>query len=136
MHPFCSVLQTYCNDIKDTTLWVAYRKGSKIPVNPRTGKNTQNNNPKTWASYEEAMGYYEAHIWWHKKRWEGRRVELNAMGSQQFIDFLERKFQQHGVKKVVPDQKSLENAYIRAFRINAMQKEFMEIADRINKIEI
>jgi hypothetical protein len=72
----------------------------------------------------------------HKKRWEGRRVELNAMGSQQFIDFLERKFQQHGVKKVVPDQKSLENAYIRAFRINAMQKEFMEIADRINKIEI
>jgi hypothetical protein len=32
-----------------------------------------------------------------------RRVELNAMTSRQFIDFLEGKFEEHGVKKVVPD---------------------------------
>jgi hypothetical protein len=31
------------------------------------------------------------------------RVELNAMDSQQFVDFLEQKLKEHGVKKVVPD---------------------------------
>jgi hypothetical protein len=37
-----------------------------------------------------------------------RRVELNAMNSRQFIDFLERKLRQHGAKKVLPDQETLE----------------------------
>jgi hypothetical protein len=32
-----------------------------------------------------------------------RRVELNAMKSRQLIDFLEGKFEEHSVKKVVPD---------------------------------
>ena len=34
-------------------------------------------------------------------RWE--RVELNAMTSGQFIDFIEAKFAEHGVEKVLPD---------------------------------
>jgi hypothetical protein len=33
----------------------------------------------------------------------GRRVELNAMTSGEFIDFLERKLAEHGVEKVIPD---------------------------------
>jgi hypothetical protein len=37
-----------------------------------------------------------------------RRVELNAMNSRQFIDFLEGKLRQHGVEKVLPDQETLE----------------------------
>ncbi|MBV9584433.1 MAG: hypothetical protein JO213_06055, partial [Alphaproteobacteria bacterium] len=32
-----------------------------------------------------------------------RRVELNAMASRQFIDFLEAKLVEHGVKKVLPE---------------------------------
>ncbi|MBV9018109.1 MAG: hypothetical protein JO058_20870 [Alphaproteobacteria bacterium] len=32
-----------------------------------------------------------------------RRVELNAMTSRQFIDFLEAKLVEHGVKKVLPE---------------------------------
>jgi hypothetical protein len=32
-----------------------------------------------------------------------RRVELNTMTSRQFIDFLEAKFAEHGVKKVLPE---------------------------------
>jgi hypothetical protein len=32
----------------------------------------------------------------------GERVELNAMTSRQFIDFLERKLVDHGVKKIIP----------------------------------
>jgi len=33
----------------------------------------------------------------------GQRIELNAMDSQQLIDWLERKFREHGVTKVVPE---------------------------------
>jgi hypothetical protein len=33
-----------------------------------------------------------------------RRVELNAMTSRQLIDFVEGKLDEHGVKKLVPDE--------------------------------
>jgi hypothetical protein len=38
---------------------------------------------------------------------EKRRVELNAMTSRQLIDFVEAKFAEHGVKKLVPDENVL-----------------------------
>ncbi len=38
----------------------------------------------------------------------GRRVELNAMPSDVFIRFLERKLVENGVRKVVPDHGTLE----------------------------
>lgn len=39
------------------------RKGerTKVPKNPRTGKNAMSNNPKTWGTLAEATRYYEAH---------------------------------------------------------------------------
>jgi hypothetical protein len=37
-----------------------------------------------------------------------RRVELNAMTSRQLVDFVEAKFKEHGVKKVVPDDDVIE----------------------------
>jgi hypothetical protein len=39
---------------------------------------------------------------------QNRRVELNAMPADVFIDFLERKLVEHGVRKVVPDLDILE----------------------------
>jgi hypothetical protein len=39
------------------------------------------------------------------------RVELNAMTSRQFIDFLEGKLTEHGVVKVIPDAMMLKDAY-------------------------
>jgi hypothetical protein len=41
----------------------------------------------------------------------GYRVELNAMTSVQFIDFVERKLRDVGAKKVVPDEKMLQAVY-------------------------
>jgi hypothetical protein len=41
----------------------------------------------------------------------GRRVELNAMTSRQFIDLLEAKLTEHGVGKVIPDARMIEDAY-------------------------
>jgi hypothetical protein len=41
----------------------------------------------------------------------GRRVELNAMTSGQFIDLLEAKLAEHSVGKVIPGADELEDAY-------------------------
>jgi len=48
------------------------------------------------------------------KHWSGKRVELNAMTSPQLIDWLEQKFKEHGVEKVVPARPTLEIAWRRA----------------------
>jgi hypothetical protein len=46
--------------------------------------------------------------------WVGERVELNAMTSRQFIDFLVQKLVEAGVSKLVPDEAVLVKAYRRA----------------------
>jgi DNA topoisomerase VI subunit A len=51
------------------------------------------------------------------RSWEGRRVELNAMTSAQFIKWLEKKLVAAGVKKVIPDKETLELAFKRAQKI-------------------
>ena len=54
--------------------------------------------------------------------WVGERIELNAMTSQQFLDWLERKLREAGVQKVVPDEDVLAAAYLRQRRIAHLQK--------------
>lgn len=57
--------------------------------------------------------------------WVGQRVELNAMTSAQFIGWLEDKFREAGVQKVVPDQETLAVAWHRAISI-AKAREIIE----------
>jgi hypothetical protein len=40
-----------------------------------------------------------------------QRVELNAMTSRLIVDFAERKLQEHGVRKVIPNENELADAY-------------------------
>jgi hypothetical protein len=54
---------------------------------------------------EEQVGY---------KKWRGKRVELNALTSDQFVRWLEGKLDEHGVTKVIPDKRTLEDAWRRA----------------------
>lgn len=56
-------------------------------------------------------------------RWVGKRVELNAMTSEQFIAWLERKLGEHEVQKVVPCVGPLEGAYQRAVYLKMVQRE-------------
>jgi hypothetical protein len=51
-----------------------------------------------------------------------RRVELNVFDSRAFVDWLEGKLKQHGVKKVVPAPEVLEKAYRRAYVLESVQK--------------
>lgn len=64
-----------------------------------------------------------------QKSWEGQRVELNAMTSRQFIQWLERKLVEQDVTKVVPDQKTLEQAFLEARKyaqLNRAIEQFLE----------
>ena len=40
-----------------------------------------------------------------------QRVELNAMTSEQFVAFIKRKLAEHGVEKIVPSKRTLDEAY-------------------------
>lgn len=62
-------------------------------------------------------------------RWTGRRVELNAMDARQFLDWLEGKLQEHGVKKFIPDDaEAIKTAWQRAWRINELNKVIVKAA--------
>jgi len=53
--------------------------------------------------------------------WIGERIELNAMDSQQFLDWLERKLQEAGVGKVIPDEDVLAVAWRHLQRVAKLQ---------------
>ena len=57
----------------------------------------------------------------------GSRVELNAMTSRQFIDFLEAKLAEHRVRKVVPSADTLADTYC-LFARGARMKQVVEAA--------
>jgi hypothetical protein len=55
-----------------------------------------------------------------------RRVELNAMTSPQFVTFVERKLQENGVAKIVPNDELMSKVYVaieRGRRLTTMLKE-------------
>lgn len=61
-----------------------------------------------------------------------RRVELNAMDARQFLDWLEGKLQEHGVKKFIPDDAAAINAaWKRAWRIAELNKVIAKAAEDI-----
>jgi hypothetical protein len=61
------------------------------------------------------------------------RIELNAFTSQQLVDFIERKLEQHKVRKIIPGKEKLAEAY-RLFAGNTVaeqiiQRELAKLAD-------
>ena len=67
------------------------------------------------------------------KAWEGKRVELNAMTSPQLVEWLESKLDQIGVKKVVPDDDTLAQAYKRACYVAYINKAIRKAANAYNE---
>ena len=60
----------------------------------------------------------------------GRRVELNAFTSEDFIEWIESKLHQHDVEKVIPDAQTLEAAYRRAAVKLTLDKRLARFVDR------
>lgn len=64
--------------------------------------------------------------------WTGQRVELNAMTSAQFVTWLDRRLTELGIAKVIPEEKVLANAYIRAQRLQKLDGKISTIIQAIN----
>jgi hypothetical protein len=67
--------------------------------------------------------------------WDGERVELNALASDELITWLETKLQEHGVKKVVPEAPELAAAYRRAVFRQRLEAVSEEIAAGLAGVE-
>jgi hypothetical protein len=68
-------------------------------------------------------------------RWEGQRVEINAMSSEELIIWLEKKFAEHGVKKVIPAEEVLNEAYKRAVFSQRLKAEIEQLKDDLEDEE-
>jgi len=68
--------------------------------------------------------------------WSGERVELNAMMSEELIEWLEKKLKKHGVKKVIPDEANLETAYRRACLGQRIEEIIEEEGKKIDGYEV
>jgi len=62
-----------------------------------------------------------------------QRVELNAFTSDVFVKWLESKLDDNGVKKIVPDGATLEDAYRRAVHVAALEEAIEEIDEDARK---
>jgi hypothetical protein len=60
----------------------------------------------------------------------GQRVELNAFTSDQLLEWVESKLQEHEVKKVVPDDATLEVAYRRAALAAMLNDRLAQLMDK------
>jgi len=69
--------------------------------------------------------------------WSGKRVELNVLTSEEFIEFIRGKLTEHGVEKVIPDDDVLRKAYKRAISSQRILKVINKIkADKEKNIDI
>ena len=68
--------------------------------------------------------------------WSGQRVEINMLTTEKLIAFLERKFAQSGVKKVVPDEETLRSAFRRAVFYLDLEKKAEEIQDKQGELMV
>jgi len=60
-------------------------------------------------------------------QWVGRRVELNALTSEQLVTLIEQKLGDHGVAKVVPDEAVLRDLYIQEQRRTRLRERLDDV---------
>jgi hypothetical protein len=60
-----------------------------------------------------------------------RRVELNALASEDLVSWIERKLDEHGIEKVVPDNTERADAYRRMRHQAAVQAKIDELIERM-----
>ena len=68
----------------------------------------------------------------HRVGYSGRRVELNAFSSGVFVEWVEGKLAEQGIKKVIPDSVTIDTAYRRAVLTNILEEKlesFIEEAE-------
>jgi DNA topoisomerase 6 subunit A-like protein len=66
----------------------------------------------------------------------GERVELNALASDALVALIERKLNEHGISKVVPDDETLADAYRRIRKQAALQAKIEELVGELDGAEV
>jgi hypothetical protein len=66
----------------------------------------------------------------------GERVELNALASDELVALIERKLAEHGIRKVIPDDAVLADAYRRMHRQALVQARIDELVEDLNGTEV
>ena len=61
------------------------------------------------------------------------RVELNAMASDDLVEFVERKLQENGIRKIIPDKDQLNKAYRLFDRGSQIEKAVQKVLDEKEK---
>ena len=85
------------------------------------------------ATEEEAAFLVNEHTY---GAFKGNRVEINAMMSEELITWLEKKFEEHGVKKLIPDEEVVKAAYQRAVFLQRIQERIEELTWELENEEI
>lgn len=67
----------------------------------------------------------------HYGGYGGKRVEINAMTSEQLLNWLDKKFAEHGVKKLIPDADAIAAAYKRAVYLQRVEERIREVESEI-----
>lgn len=65
-----------------------------------------------------------------------RRVELNALTSDQLVAFIERKLVKHGIKKMIPKPELLRDAYRLFVSSNRVEEIIEKVLDDIESEDI
>lgn len=99
--------------------------------------NTSSKDPSVYlreagATEEEIAFLIDGEQSW-AKHWVGRRVELNAFRSADFIAWLESKLQEYGIRKVVPAEGILIHAYRRALQTKLANEHIASAAAAIRE---
>jgi hypothetical protein len=66
----------------------------------------------------------------------GERVELNALASDELVALIERKLAEHGIRKVIPDDAVLADAYRRMHRQSVVQAKIDELVGDLDETEV
>ena len=90
---------------------------------------------KCGATEEEQDFLVDEQDIYSKKKWFGKRVELNAMTSPQLVEWIETKFEEHSVSKFIPDKKVLKDAYKRAIYLKKVDEKREEIEKELKDSE-
>lgn len=60
------VVESIATELKTEPRWVCWRfvcrngKWTKVPLNPKGGGNARPNDPRTWGTFDDALGYYKS----------------------------------------------------------------------------
>ncbi|MDZ7759939.1 MAG: DUF2399 domain-containing protein [Desulfovermiculus sp.] len=68
--------------------------------------------------------------------WSGERVEINAMTSEQIVEFLDRKLTEAGAEKIVPSNEDMQDWYVRAYKQILLERKVQDHLEEVADMDV